>query len=80
VGESSIYGIMVGLGGRPNIILTVAFSITSMHRRANQRVDELHGRSGPWSRRTGAPMAAATRDRHPDAHTIAHGSRHDTPG
>jgi hypothetical protein len=23
------------------------------------------GRSGPWSRRTGAPEASATRDRHP---------------
>ena len=34
----------------------------------------LPGRSGPWSRRTGAPMAFATgRDRNPDAHEIAHG-------
>jgi hypothetical protein len=36
---------------------------------------------GPWSRRTGPPKASATRrDRNPDAHKIAHGTRHDTPG
>jgi hypothetical protein len=36
---------------------------------------------GPWSRRTGAPEASTTRrDRNPDAHEIAHGTRHDTPG
>jgi hypothetical protein len=35
----------------------------------------------PWSRRTGAPQASATRrDRNPDAHAIAHGTRRDTPG
>jgi hypothetical protein len=39
------------------------------------------GRSGPWPRRTGAPQASATRqDRNPDAHEIAQGTRHDTPG
>jgi hypothetical protein len=38
------------------------------------------GRSGPWSRRTGAPKASATgRDRTPEAHEIAHGTRRDTP-
>jgi hypothetical protein len=36
---------------------------------------------GPWSRRTGAPQASATRrDRDPDAQEVAHGTRHDTPG
>jgi hypothetical protein len=36
---------------------------------------------GPWSRRTGAPEASATRgDRSLGAHEIAHGTRHDTPG
>jgi hypothetical protein len=35
---------------------------------------------GPWSRRTGAPEASATRrDRTPDAHEIAHGTRRNTP-
>jgi hypothetical protein len=40
----------------------------------------------PWpiqnlSRRTGAPQASATgRDRNPDAHEIAHGTRHDATG
>jgi hypothetical protein len=36
---------------------------------------------GPWSRRTGAPEASATRrDPDPDAHSIAHGTGRDTPG
>jgi hypothetical protein len=34
---------------------------------------------GPWPRRTGAPEASATgRDRNPDAHEIAHGTRRNT--
>jgi hypothetical protein len=39
------------------------------------------GRSVPGPRRTGPPEASATgRDRNPDAHEIAHGTRRDTPG
>ena len=36
------------------------------------------GRSGPWSRRTGAPEASATGTS--DAHEIAHGTGRDTRG
>jgi hypothetical protein len=36
---------------------------------------------GPWSRRTGAPEASATRrDRNSDAHGVAHGTGRGTPG